>query len=146
MFFSLGEVVGVAVLDVLPTSNIRCYLQNMMNSPRNGIHDLCLRRCAISFNILVEVTLERVYNGNIIVNIFQFTMVKFTLVNFHGYGGKNKDDPSPITIGSTKKIGGYIFSLSKTLFCLSQPKKRMESFKHVSKKTYRNYYSKEDLP
>ena len=121
MFFSLGEVVGVAVSDVLPTSNIRCYLQNMMNSPRNGIHDLCLRRCAISFNILVEVTLERVYNGNIIVNIFQFTMVKFTLVNFHVYGGKNKDDPSPITIGSTKKIGGYIFSLSKLCFvCPSQ--------------------------
>ena len=129
----------MAVSDVLPTSNIRCYLQNLMNSPRNGIHDLCLRRCAISFNILVEVSLERVYNGNIIVNIFQFTKVKFTLVNFHGYGGKNKDDPSPITIGSTKKIGGYIF-------CLSQPKKRMESFKHVSKRTYRNYYSKEDLP
>ena len=40
MFFSLGEVVGVAVSDVLPTSNIRCYLQNLMNSPRNGIHDL----------------------------------------------------------------------------------------------------------
>ena len=46
-FFSMGEVVGVAVSDVLPTSNIRCYLQNLMNSPRNGIHDLCLRRCAI---------------------------------------------------------------------------------------------------
>ena len=34
-------------------------------------------------------------------------MVNFTLVNFHDYRGKNKDDPSPITIGLPKKIGGY---------------------------------------
>ena len=57
---------------------------------------------------MVEVTLEKVYYGKLkftIVNgtvsvtgIFQFTMVNFTLVNFHDYRGKNKDDPSPITI------------------------------------------------
>ena len=48
-------------------------------------------------------------------------MVKFTLVNFHGYGGKNKDDPSPTTIGSTKKIGGYILVYLKLCFvCPSQ--------------------------
>ena len=58
--------------------------------------------------LLVEVTLEKVYyskleftivNGTVSVpGIFQFTMVNFTLVNFHDYCGKNKDDPSPITI------------------------------------------------
>ena len=57
---------------------------------------------------MVEVTLEKVYysklkftivNGTVSVpGIFQFTMVNFTLVNFHDYCGKNKDDPSPITI------------------------------------------------
>ena len=77
---------------------------------------------------LVEVTLEKVYYGKLkftIVNgavsvtgIFQFTMVNSTLVNFHDYRGKNKDDPSPITIWLPKKIGGYISSLSKLcLFC-----------------------------
>ena len=63
--------------------------------------------------ILVEVTLEKVYYGKLkftIVNgavsvtgIFQFTMVNSTLVNFHDYRGKNKDDPSPITIWLPKK-------------------------------------------
>ena len=59
---------------------------------------------------MVEVTLEKVYYNKLkftIVNgaesvtgIFQFTMVNSTLVtgNFHDYRGKNKDDPSPITI------------------------------------------------
>ena len=79
--------------------------------------------------ILVEVTLEKVYysklkftivNGAVsVTGIFQFqTMVNSTLVNFHDYPGKNKDDPSPITIWLPKKIGGYISSLSKLcLFC-----------------------------
>ena len=77
---------------------------------------------------LVEVTLEKVYysklkftivNGAVsVTGIFQFTMVNSTLVNFHDYRGKNKDDPSPITIWLPKKIGGYISSLSKLcLFC-----------------------------
>ena len=78
--------------------------------------------------LLVEVTLEKVYysklkftivNGAVsVTGIFQFTMVNSTLVNFHDYRGKNKDDPSPITIWLPKKIGGYISSLSKLcLFC-----------------------------
>ena len=79
--------------------------------------------------LLVEVTLVKVYysklkftivNGAVIsvTGIFQFTMVNSTLVNFHDYRGKNKDDPSPITIWLPKKIGGYISSLSKLcLFC-----------------------------
>ena len=72
------------------------------------------------FLLMVEVTLEKVYYGKLkftIVNaavsvtgIFQFTMVNSTLVNFHDYRGKNKDDPSPITIWLPKKIGGYISS------------------------------------
>ena len=77
---------------------------------------------------VVEVTLEKVYhsklkftivNGTVsVTGIFQFTMVNFTLVNIHDYRGKNKDDPSPITIWLPKKIGGYISSLSKLcLFC-----------------------------
>ena len=55
---------------------------------------------------MVEVTLEKVYysklkftivNGALsVTGIFQFTMVNTTLVNFHDYRGKNKDDPSPI--------------------------------------------------
>ena len=64
--------------------------------------------------ILVEVTLEKVYysklkftivNGAVsVTGIFQFqTMVNSTLVNFHDYRGKNKDDPSPITIWLPKK-------------------------------------------
>ena len=66
---------------------------------------------------MVEVTLEKVYysklkftivNGAVsVTGIFQFTMVNSTLVNFHDYRGKNKDDPSPITIWLPKKIGGY---------------------------------------
>ena len=70
---------------------------------------------------MVEVTLEKVYysklkftivNGAVsVTGIFQFTMVNSTtLVNFHDYRGKNKDDPSPITIWLPKKIGGYISS------------------------------------
>ena len=60
---------------------------------------------------MVEVTLERVYNGKIIVNstvkcvtdIFQFTMVKFTLLISMATAERTKIDPSPITIGITKK-------------------------------------------
>ena len=62
---------------------------------------------------LVEATLEKVYysklkftivNGAVsVTGIFQFTMVNSTLVNFHDYRGKNKDDPSPITIWLPKK-------------------------------------------
>ena len=77
---------------------------------------------------MVEVTLEKVYysklkftmvNGAVsVTGIFQFTIVNSTLVNFHDYRGKNKDDPSLITIWLPKKIGGYISSLSKLcLFC-----------------------------
>ena len=80
------------------------------------------------FHLLVEVTLEKVYysklkftivNGTVsVTGIFQFTILDFTLVNFHDYRGKNKDDPSPITIWLPKKINGYISSLSKLcLFC-----------------------------
>ena len=84
---------------------------------------------------MVEVTLEKVYYSKLnftIVNdtvsvtgIFQFTMVNFTcvadalnlylrirgpaaLVNFHDYRGKNKDDPSPITIWLPKKRWVYL--------------------------------------
>ena len=68
--------------------------------------------------LLVEVTLKKIYYSKlkftiVVTGIFQFTMVNFTLVNFHDYRGKNKDDPSPITIWLPKKIGGYISSLSK---------------------------------
>ena len=52
---------------------------------------------------MVEVTLEKVYYGELefitasgcasVTDNFQFTMVNFTVVNFHDYGRKNKDDP-----------------------------------------------------
>lgn len=63
---------------------------------------------------MVEVTLENDYYGKLniaivkssigVISNFQFTIVKFILVNFHDYGRESKDDPSPITIGFTKKI------------------------------------------
>lgn len=63
---------------------------------------------------MVEVTLENDYYGKLniaivkssigVISNFQFTIVKFILVNFHDYGRENKDYPSPITIGFTKKI------------------------------------------
>ena len=63
---------------------------------------------------MVEVTLENDYYGKLNITIvkgsigvisnFQFIIVKFILVNFHDYGGENKDDQSPLTIGFTKKI------------------------------------------
>ena len=63
---------------------------------------------------MVEVTLENDYYGKLniaivkgsigVISNFQFTIVKFILVNFHDYGGENKDDPSPVIIGFTKKI------------------------------------------
>ena len=56
---------------------------------------------------VVEVTLEKVYHCKTaplsVTGSFQFTMVNFTLVNFHDYGGKNKNDPLPMTIGFTRK-------------------------------------------
>jgi len=53
---------------------------------------------------MVEVTLEKVYYSAVsVTGIFQFTMVNSTLVNFHDYRGKNKDDPSLITIWLPKK-------------------------------------------
>ena len=90
--------------------------------------EVFLRIWQLFFELMVEVTLEKVYysklkftivNGTVsVTRIFQFTMVNFTLVNFHDYRGKNKDDPSPITIWLSKKMGGYISSLSKLcLFC-----------------------------
>ena len=69
---------------------------------------------------MVEVTLENDYYGKLniaivkgsigVISNFQFTIVKFILVNFHDYGRENKDDPSPIT---KKNIGGYISSSSQ---------------------------------
>ena len=53
---------------------------------------------------MVEVTLENDYYGKLNIAIVKFTIVKFILVNFHDYCRENKDDPSPITIGFTKKI------------------------------------------
>ena len=63
---------------------------------------------------MVEVTLENDYYGKLniaivkgsigVISNFQFTIVEFILVNFHDYCRENKDDPSPITIGFTKKI------------------------------------------
>ena len=57
---------------------------------------------------MVEVTLEKVYQGELkfiivsgcvsVTDNFQFTMVNFTLVNFHDYGRKNKDDPPKMSI------------------------------------------------
>ena len=45
-----------------------------------------------------------IVNGAVsVTGIFQFTMVNSTLVNFHDCRGKNKDDPSLITIWLPKK-------------------------------------------
>ena len=79
--------------------------------------------------VILDNTIVNAGTVKCVTNIFQFTMVKFTLVNFHGYGGKNKDDPSPITNAFTRKIGGYISSLSKLcLFCCPAQKKTHGKF------------------
>ena len=108
IFYSLPKQ-----LKIIPRSS-RTTVQNLSILLHTWCHFTHFTKFFKIWSTLVEVPQENDYYGKLNITIvkgsigvisnFQFTVVKFILVNFHDYGGENKDDPSPITIGFTKKI------------------------------------------